>query len=292
MSSNAAMANLLFASRFEGIVGMNRRTFLKTATSLAGAAAALPASAGIAPQHKLIAHRGGIVGESYPENSPGSLQAAIDRGYWMIEVDIRCTKDGEPILQHDPDFRRFYNNPGKVGDMTWAEIRKLRATPGNYAPIHFSEVCRMCEGKVKLMLDIKSAEYPEQFYITLRKFMEKHNLLRDAYALSGGGERAEKHLTRHCYRSTNLARLQAAIARGDDTESQYFLFELSAVMDEERIALARKAKVVPVASINTFRYTMANRDEELGPKEDFERVSKLGIRHWQIDSRYEKLFHS
>lgn len=272
---------------------MNRRTFLTTATSLAGiAVTARPGAAAIDPAYKLIAHRGGIVDEAFPENSPGSLQAAIDRGYWMIEVDIRCTKDGEPILQHDADFQRFYGNSGKVGEMTWAEIGRLRAKPGGYAPIHFRDVCRMCEGKIKLMLDIKSAEYPDRFYITLRALMEKHNLLRDAYALSGGGERGEKHLTKHCFRSANLTRLQEAMARGEGTQSKYFLFELSSVMDAERIALARKAKVIPVASINTFRYTMAKRDEELGPKEDFERVSKLGIKHWQIDSRYEKLFHA
>src|SRR5690606_12194252 len=118
------------------------------------------------------------------------------------------------------------------------------------------------------------------------------NLLRDAYSLSGGGERGEKHLTRHCYRSSNRGTLREAIARGEDVRSTRFLFELASILDEETVALANKAGVVPVASINTFRYTMAKRDEELGPKEDFEKVRRLGVKHYQIDSRYEHLFHS
>ena len=35
---------------------------------------------------------------------------------------------------------------------------------------------------------------------------------------------------------------------------------------------------------------MAKRDEEAGPREDFEKLRKLGIRSYQIDSRYEALF--
>ena len=38
---------------------------------------------------KIIAHRGGVVGDEFAENSPASLEAAVDRDYWMIEVDIR-----------------------------------------------------------------------------------------------------------------------------------------------------------------------------------------------------------
>lgn len=272
---------------------MNRRTFLSAAASLAGAAATqTAASAAVDPQYKLIAHRGGIVDAQYPENSPGSLQAAIDRGYWMIEVDVRCTRDGEPILQHDADFQRFYGNPGKVAEMTWAEIGRLRANPGGYTPIHFRDACRMCEGKIRLMLDIKGSDYPDECYVAMRKSMETHNLLRDAYSLSGGGERGEKHLTQHCYRSANRARLQEAIANGEDVRSTRFLFELASVLDEETVTFAQKAGVVPVAAINTFRYTMEKRDKELGPKEDFEKMHKLGVKRFQIDSRYEHLFHS
>jgi glycerophosphoryl diester phosphodiesterase len=262
---------------------MNRRNFL--AATSAGLL-----SAAIDPQYRLIAHRGGIVDEQHSENSPGSLQTAIERGYWMIEVDIRRTRDGEPILQHDPDFRRYYNDPHKVEDLTWAEVGRLRAQPGGNVPIHFRDVCRMCEGKVRLMLDIKGNDWPEEFYITLRKLLEQHNLLRNAYALGGGGANGAKHLTPHCYRSVNRKSLREAIDRQEDVAARYFLFELASDLNEESFELCRKSKVTAVAAINTFRYTMARRDEQKGPEEDAARLKKLGVRHYQIDSRYDPIF--
>ena len=39
-------------------------------------------------------------------------------------------------------------------------------------------------------------------------------------------------------------------------------------LDAGTVALCRKLQVVPVAAINTFRYTMAGRDETRGPVED------------------------
>ncbi len=263
---------------------LSRRQFLTSSTVLINAHAAPD------PKYKLIAHRGGIVDSQYAENSPGSIQAAIDRGYWMIEVDIRRTKDGEPIIHHDQDFNRFYGNPGKVTELTWKEIGGLRSTPGGTSPLHFQEVCRMCEGKIKLMLDIKGNDYPEGFYISVRNLLEKHDLLRSAYSLSGGGELAQKHIFPHCYLSADRNRLKAAIAAGEDVGSRRFLFELASVLDEDALELASKHHVVAAAGINTFRYTMAKRDEEQGPTEDAARLKKLGVTHYQIDSRYDYLF--
>ncbi len=261
---------------------LSRRTFL-------GAAAASLSAAELDPAYKLIAHRGGIVDDAHPENSPGSLEAAIARGYWMIEVDIRRTKDGEPILQHDADFKRFYGDARRVERMTWAEVSRLRATPGGSKPIHFREACAMCEGKIRLMLDLKSADWPEKFYTDLGNVMERHHLLDTAYML-GGGTRPASFLGPRLRQSANRARLLAALERGDDVAARYYLFEQASELSPETYALSLKHGVVPVASINTFRYTMAKRDEWKGPEEDAMRMKALGVRHYQIDSLYDVFF--
>ncbi|MCZ2153689.1 MAG: glycerophosphodiester phosphodiesterase family protein [Bryobacterales bacterium] len=260
-------------------------------TLFCGLAAPWLLKAGIDPAYKLIAHRGGIVDSEHPENSPGSLQAAIERGYWMVEVDVRRTRDGEPILQHDDTFSRFYGNPAKVEELTWPEISRFRSTPGGHKPIHFKEACAMCEGKIRLMLDIKSAAWPEAFYTGLGDVMESHGLLHTAYML-GGGTRPAEILGPRLRQSANLARLQAAIERGGDIGSRYFFFELANEIRPETVALCHKLSVTPVAAINTFRYAMASRDEWLGPREDAARAKKIGIRHFQIDSRYEEFFRT
>lgn len=261
---------------------ITRRGFLGAAT-----AACLPAA--VTPAYHLIAHRGGIVDEQHAENSPGSIQAAIDRGYWMIEVDIRRTRDGEPVLQHDPDFRRFYGDPRKVEDVTWEEASHLRSNPGGTSPLHFSEVCRMCEGKIALMLDIKGSEWPDEFYANLATLLRRHRLLRTAYLL-GGGARPASMMGPECYQSCNRTSLRQAVERGEDVKSRYFLFELASDLNAESFELCHKTGVVPVAAINTFRYTMSKRDEWKGAEEDAAKMKALGVRHYQIDSRYEALF--
>lgn len=258
------------------------------------------------PAYKLIAHRGGIVDDNHPENSPGSLQAAIDRGYWMAEVDIRWTRDGEPFLLHDDNFQRFYRNPAKAGELTWAEASRLRSSPGGHKPIHFEEACGMCEGKIRMMLDIKlpaapreaannrhaaEADWPAEYYERLGNIMEQHHLLKNAYML-GGGSHTGMALRNSVRQSANTARLRAAIERGEDVKSRYFFFELASEITPEKMTLCRKAEVTPVAAINTFRYTMAKRDEWEGPKEDAASAKAIGIQHFQIDSRYEPFFRT
>lgn len=260
---------------------LSRRTLL--------AAGAFGLGAATDPAFYLIAHRGGIVDDQHAENSPGSIQAAIERGYWMIEVDIRRTKDGEPILQHDANFQRFYGDPRTVEEMSWGEIGRLTAQPGGTHPIHFRDVCRMCRGKLRLMLDIKGNDFPADFYQKIRALLLEHDLLRTAYLL-GGGSRAAQLIGPGCFRSSNRKSLRAAVERGEEVKRNYFLFELASDLNQESFDLCRQHGVTPVAAINSFRYTEAKRDEWQGAVEDAARVKALGVRHFQIDSRYDSLF--
>ncbi len=249
--------------------------------------AALPVQAA-EPVH-LIAHRGGIVDDQHAENSPASLTDAIAAGYWMIEVDVRRTKDGEPILQHDADFRRFYNQPHRVEELTWDELRRFRAQPGNSAPLHFRDLAQLCRGKIRLMLDIKGYDWPPAFYEGLAKILSEYNLLRTAYLL-GGRNATTLPITENAKASINSAGLAKALAAGEDVGSRYYLFELASDITPATVAACRQAGIPCVAAINTFRYTMAKRDEWEGPKEDAARLLALGVTHFQIDSRYGSLF--
>ena len=238
---------------------------------------------------RLIAHRGGIVDDQHVENSAASLTDAIAAGYWMIEVDVRRTKDGEPILQHDDNFRRFYNQPYRVDELTWDEIRRFRGQPGHAAPLHFADLCQLCAGKVRLMLDLKGYDWPPAFYENLANILARHNLLQTAYLL-GGRNAATLPITRNAKASINAAGLAEALAAGEDAASRYYLFELASAITPATVALCRKANVPCVAAINTFRYTMAKRDQWEGPREDAARLLALGVTHFQIDSRYGSLF--
>jgi glycerophosphoryl diester phosphodiesterase len=257
---------------------------------LAAALAFLGFLAGTAPAGSdpvyLIAHRGGIVEDRYAENSPGSVQAAIERGYWMIEVDIRETKDGRLVVQHDPTFQRFYNDPRSVSEMSWEEISKLRATPGGTRPMEFHELAAACRGKIRLMLDVKGETHPRQFYESLEKSLRANQLLSTAYVL--GSAQPKEYFRGKAFLSADRKVLRAAAERGEDVARLYFLFELGSILDESAIQMARKLGVTPVAGINTFRYEMAREDHWAGAERDIRKLLKLGIRHFQIDSIYDK----
>src|SRR5687767_1068040 len=123
------------------------------------ASAAQPA----AREYRLILHRGGVVEDKFPDNSAGALQAAVARKAWMLEVDIRETKDGVLIVRHDPDFKLNYNDPRQVRELTWEEIRHLRSDIAEQRPWRFEDLVKAARDTgLRLMLDSKdphSAEF-------------------------------------------------------------------------------------------------------------------------------------
>ena len=248
------------------------------------AAVALPlASTG---SLKLIAHRGGIVDQRYAENSAASLEAAIKSGYWMAEVDVRETKDGRLVVQHDPDFKRFYGVDRKVADMTWDEISRLRATPGNTRPIQFGELAKLARDRIHLMIDTKEPSHSAEFYRTMETALAENGLLSGAFFI--GTEESRSRFKGKARVSATREVLQAALRRGEDVSGTYFLFEHGRTLDESGLRLAAQAKVPAVVSINVFHYDPAThmRDAQV----DVGRLRSLGMEYFQIDSVYDQFF--
>jgi glycerophosphoryl diester phosphodiesterase len=73
----------------------------------------------------VIAHRGGY--SLGPESTLYTLQRALDIGVDVLEVDIRTTKDGQPILLHDRTVDRTTNGTGPVNNFTLAKLKTLDA---------------------------------------------------------------------------------------------------------------------------------------------------------------------
>jgi glycerophosphoryl diester phosphodiesterase len=71
----------------------------------------------------VVAHRGG----SGPENTLHAFQSALDLGADLLEMDVRSSADGIPVLLHDATVDRTTNGSGAVAELTLAELRKLDA---------------------------------------------------------------------------------------------------------------------------------------------------------------------
>ncbi|MCQ2462356.1 MAG: hypothetical protein MJ177_02985 [Clostridia bacterium] len=72
-----------------------------------------------------FAHRGLV--QYAPENTIEAFQAAIDHGCEGIELDIRLSKDGIPVVVHDRSLNRLSDGkaPKQICDMTADEIKAV-----------------------------------------------------------------------------------------------------------------------------------------------------------------------
>lgn len=120
----------------------------------------------------IVAHRGDW--RNHPENSIPAFQSCIDKGIDMIEIDIQRTKDGQLILMHDRTIDRCTNGKGKVADLTYDEIQRLRLRPQHSASVTrnhiptLEEVLLLCKGKILINID-KGYDYFQQVYELMEK---------------------------------------------------------------------------------------------------------------------------
>ena len=74
----------------------------------------------------VVAHRGASAAE--PENTLLAFEAALAAGADAVELDVRLTSDGVPVVMHDADVAAATNGSGFVHDMTLAEVKRLDAS--------------------------------------------------------------------------------------------------------------------------------------------------------------------
>ncbi len=235
-------------------------------------------------QVRLIAHRGGVVEGAFIENSPASVEEAIRRGYWMIEVDVRLSRDGRMVMQHDENFLRYYKEPALVAELPWDRIVRLRADPGGSRPLQFHELAALACGRIRLMMDLKDPKWPPAALQELERVLKENDLLESAWFISN--DQAKAYFKGKARVSVNRAELRQAIERGEPVSKLYFLFFHGRDFTPEDVALAQRADVPAVPSINIFHYPEG--DHFAQARRDIERLCKLGVTYFQIDSVYDR----
>ena len=88
-----------------------------------------------------IAHRG--LHENVPENSRAAFEKAIEAGY-AIETDVRRTKDGTLVVIHDDNLKRLTGESGKVSDIPYRELSKMRLLGTDEKVMTLDEWFRIC----------------------------------------------------------------------------------------------------------------------------------------------------
>ena len=105
---------------------------------------------------RIVSHRGEHDNRQILENTLAAFDRVRDRGVWGIELDIRWTRDLQPIVFHDASFRRMFDSTSMVNSMTMAEIRsEYPLVPS------LEEVILRYGKKLHLMVEIKKEAYPD-----------------------------------------------------------------------------------------------------------------------------------
>lgn len=104
---------------------------------------------------RLVAHRGVFDNRRVLENTLAAFNRVRVHGIWGIEFDIRWTADFQPVVFHDPDFRRL------SAARTSIEKLPLQAVKERFPMIPtLAEVVRQFGGRLHLMAELKPHHIP------------------------------------------------------------------------------------------------------------------------------------
>lgn len=73
----------------------------------------------------VIGHRGASA--SAPENTLAAFHLAVAQGADALELDVHVTRDGVPVVIHDPDLARTCDRAGAVAALSLAEVQAADA---------------------------------------------------------------------------------------------------------------------------------------------------------------------
>ncbi len=113
----------------------------------------------------IVSHRGDW--SDAPENSLQAIRNAARRGFEMVELDIRRSRDGEFFLLHDSTLDRMTGENGFANDRNLYDLTSLALKAGDGlrggAATHeripsLEEALAIARGKVYLDLDVKEPE--------------------------------------------------------------------------------------------------------------------------------------
>ena len=143
----------------------------------------LPDSAAI-----LTAHRGTSKGKGLAENGKAGLEALINKGVMIAEIDVAKTKDGVHFLFHDGVWDDKSTGRGAIASSRWskAEAYLLKDTEGRLTsetPISVEDYLKIAKDKIYLEIDFKSSSKYEDVIRLIRKHGMGDQVILISYSL-------------------------------------------------------------------------------------------------------------
>ncbi|OJV17652.1 MAG: glycerophosphodiester phosphodiesterase [Dyadobacter sp. 50-39] len=106
----------------------------------------------------VASHR--AVHHQLPENSLPAIREAIKLGVDIVEIDVKVSRDGIPMLMHDGKVDRTTTGKGDLETQTFEELRKLRLVANGKTTEEkiptLEEALQIAKGRIMVDLDLKT----------------------------------------------------------------------------------------------------------------------------------------
>lgn len=122
----------------------------------------------------IIAHRGVHNEKDIIENSLESFKEAVNKNY-IIELDVHFLKDGEVVVFHDDNIERMTGINKNLKDCTYDEIRNIKLLNKNTYIPKFSDVLKLVDGKVPILIELKNDNKVGLLESSLVQILKKYN---------------------------------------------------------------------------------------------------------------------
>ncbi|MBD1426940.1 glycerophosphodiester phosphodiesterase family protein [Sphingobacterium arenae] len=228
---------------------------------------------------KLIAHRGGVVDEHTDENSIASVKKAAAAGYYMVELDVRMTRDSVLIVHHDRNLRRFFEIDKLVDELDWNELRTFKSANGHVVE-KFSDMLSLAKAEgLQVMIDLKIQGNHQKQFSEIYDQLVDLDLAEKALIIPT--EEATDYFRGKIKVSCTRKQIEAYQQRGDYSPQHYYLFA-NPSKEDYLWATANGIQVVGV-----LNYRPSNPDNY---RQTAAYLSSLGVEYIQLDSQFADFF--
>lgn len=104
----------------------------------------------------LVVGHAGAAGEA-PANTLAGVRACLDAGCEAMEVDVRLTADGVPVLMHDDTVNRTTNLEGPVRAFSFSELQRADAGGGEPVP-SLEQALQLIAGRLVVWCELKATD--------------------------------------------------------------------------------------------------------------------------------------
>jgi glycerophosphoryl diester phosphodiesterase len=216
-----------------------------------------------------------------------ALEAAIRRGYDMVEMDMRLTKDGMLIINHDRNFKRYYGVDSAVSDMDWNRIQQLRG-PKGIRVVSLEQAFATCrKGHIQVMIDNKFEGYDTLLFARVVALLNKYGLRKKAIMI--GTDSSADYFTGKVRLSCTRRQLEDNMKKPGYSPDHYYLFGNVKSITADDVKWAKQNGIMVIAAVNILSYHR-NPDYLKQAAADIDMLKARGVKRFQIDSNFDGAF--